>query len=226
MPAWATVSEGFFGHLTAAYPDAVRPDRGTVIHPSVAVPTCPPPAPSAAAAADGTPHTGPFLLATMGLMVPVKNQDFLLNLLARLPQRCRLLLLGDGPERPALERRAAELGVADRVEFLGFLTGDAKYEHLRRAHCFLLPSRQETFSISLLEARLCGLPVIASPVDVPESFYDLRLDIDLERWREAVERWMADPAALQALSEAARRGVEGEYTPNVMSARVLAALRS
>lgn len=226
MPAWATVSEGFFRRLTTTYPDAARKGHGTVIHPSVDVPACPPPAPSEAPATADTPLTMPFLLATMGLMVPVKNQGFLLDLLARLPQRCRLLLLGDGPERPALERRAVDLGVANRVEFLGFLTGRAKYEHLRRAQCFLLPSHQETFSISLLEARLCGLPVLASPVDVPESFCDLRLDLNLERWREAVEGWMANPAGLHDLSQAARRGVEGKYTPNAMAARVLAALRS
>ncbi|MGE5590079.1 MAG: glycosyltransferase family 4 protein [Bacillota bacterium] len=239
MPAWATVSEGFFSHLTSSYPDAAREDRGRVIHPSVDVPPSAASAGPHAAGATASPaiaETGPasgegdaaeapFYLASMGLMVPVKNQRFLLDLLARLPQRCRLLLLGDGPEQPALVRRAAELGVADRVEFLGFLTGEAKYRHLRRAHCFLLPSHQETFSVSLLEARLCGLPVITSRVDVPASFYDLQLDLDVETWREAVEAWLPDSADLQALSQAARRKVEGKYTPDAMAAQILSALR-
>ncbi|MCL5676807.1 MAG: glycosyltransferase, partial [Firmicutes bacterium] len=98
MPAWATVSDGFWDHLVGRYPETFRPERGTVIYPGLDVEQA---LPAGSRSRPGGPSSssaeGPFVLASMGLFVPMKNQGFLLELLARLPERCRLLLLGDGP---------------------------------------------------------------------------------------------------------------------------------
>jgi N-acetyl-alpha-D-glucosaminyl L-malate synthase BshA len=74
----------------------------------------------------------------------------------------RLVLVGDGPEREATEREAAELGVAQDVVFLG----DQEYvaEILPSADVFLLPSEHESFGLAALEAMSCAVPVVGSRV--------------------------------------------------------------
>jgi glycosyltransferase involved in cell wall biosynthesis len=73
----------------------------------------------------------------------------------------RLVIAGDGPERVALERQAAALGVAERVELRGQLTRDELRSLYADADAFVLPSERESFGIAALEARAAGLPVIA-----------------------------------------------------------------
>ncbi|MFQ5844180.1 MAG: glycosyltransferase [Planctomycetota bacterium] len=83
----------------------------------------------------------------------------------------RLLLVGDGPERAAVEGLAAELGVRDRVHFLG---QQGSVERLMRAaDLFLLPSETESFGLAALEAMACGVPPLASDVGgLPELVTD------------------------------------------------------
>lgn len=73
----------------------------------------------------------------------------------------RLVIAGDGPDRTALSRYAAQAGIADRVELPGQLSRDALRALYASAHAFVLPSERESFGIAALEARAAGLPVIA-----------------------------------------------------------------
>jgi glycosyltransferase involved in cell wall biosynthesis len=73
-----------------------------------------------------------------------------------------LAFAGDGPERTNLERRAEELGIADRVRFLGFLNQSQLPSAYRAADLFVLPSLFEPFGLVVNEAMLCGLPVAVS----------------------------------------------------------------
>lgn len=73
----------------------------------------------------------------------------------------RLTILGEGPLRDELRRRAAELGVGEQVSFPGFL--DAPWAWYAGADAFLLPSRWEGMPNAALEALACGVPVIATP---------------------------------------------------------------
>ncbi len=91
------------------------------------------------------------------------------EILARVTKRipARLILIGDGPERPRVQARAEELGVADKVVFLG--RHDSVAELLSCADVFLLPSSKESFGLVALEAMACGAPVVASDVGgIPE----------------------------------------------------------
>jgi N-acetyl-alpha-D-glucosaminyl L-malate synthase BshA len=72
----------------------------------------------------------------------------------------KLLLVGDGPERPRLERMTRELGLYDHVRFLG--KQDAVEEILAVADLFLIPSSNESFGLAALEAMACQVPVISS----------------------------------------------------------------
>jgi glycosyltransferase involved in cell wall biosynthesis len=76
----------------------------------------------------------------------------------------RLTLAGDGPERTALEALARELGVADRVRFLGAVPHDEVPALYAGADAFCLPSFAEGLPTVLIEAMACGLPVVATNV--------------------------------------------------------------
>jgi glycosyltransferase involved in cell wall biosynthesis len=78
--------------------------------------------------------------------------------------RYSLELIGDGTLRPALERRARELGVSDRVRFLGSVPRQQLGAHYRRADLVCMPSLDEPFGAVAVEALMAGTPVVASEV--------------------------------------------------------------
>jgi len=78
-----------------------------------------------------------------------------------------LVVVGDGPLRERAERRAAELGVDDATTFLGYLPErDQVYGTLWECHVYAVPSWYEGFCNAAVEAMGCGLPVVASDIDV------------------------------------------------------------
>jgi len=93
---------------------------------------------------------------------PVKRVTDVVRTFAKLLEErpARLMMVGDGPDRPAAERLARELGVADRIAFLGKLKNPL--EALSIADLFVLPSESESFGLAALEAMACGVPVVAS----------------------------------------------------------------
>lgn len=93
---------------------------------------------------------------------PVKRVEDVVRTFARLVEQrpARLMMVGDGPNRPAAERLARELGLGDKVSFLGKLKNPL--EALSIADLFLLPSESESFGLAALEAMACGVPVVAS----------------------------------------------------------------
>lgn len=74
---------------------------------------------------------------------------------------CRLWLVGDGPERDALEKQVADLGLDDRVTFHGFQSNP--YPYMRAADVIVTPSRYEGFSTVVTEALILGKPVVTTP---------------------------------------------------------------
>lgn len=103
-----------------------------------------------------------YLLA-VGRLVPVKGFDLLLRAFAAagLDPRTRLVIAGDGPERPVLQALAADLGVADRVILPGRLQRPEVVTVMARARALVVPSRIEAFGIVVLEGMRAGRPVVA-----------------------------------------------------------------
>jgi N-acetyl-alpha-D-glucosaminyl L-malate synthase BshA len=139
---------------------------------------------------------------------PVKRIGDVVAIFAEVHRRfpCRLLMIGDGPERSGAERRLRELGLEERVAFPG--KQENFVELLAASDVFLLPSEQESFGLAALEALSCGVPVVASNIGgIPElvehgetgylaptgevgtmAAYVLNLVRDAARWREFSHR--------------------------------------
>jgi len=106
------------------------------------------------------------VLVCIGRLSPEKGQHHLLRAAAELRRRRSdfvVALLGDGWYRPELERLAAELEVGDCVRFLGEVANP--FPLLARSHALVLASEAESFGLVLVEAMVCGVPVLA--VDCP-----------------------------------------------------------
>lgn len=120
------------------------------------------------------------MLLWVGRMVPVKGLDVLLDGFAAsgpVPSSSTLCLVGDGPLREDLVRRAAGLGIASRVRFVGNVTHDALGDWFRAADVTVLPSLSEGSPNVLLESIACGTPFIASAVGGVPEIADTELDV-------------------------------------------------
>lgn len=110
---------------------------------------------------------GRRLVLSVGRFVPIKNMALLVDALARMRQvdaTVHLLLVGEGPERGALEQQAARLGVADAVTFAGYVPQEHMAPYYRAADVFALASEFDNSPNVVLEAMACGVPVIATDV--------------------------------------------------------------
>lgn len=98
-----------------------------------------------------------------GRMVYRKGLSLLLDAIHLIPKekQFQLILVGDGPERPALVKKAFALGLSDRVHFAGKVSYEAMQEFYRKADIFVFPSLRETTGTVLFEAMSNGLPIIA-----------------------------------------------------------------
>jgi len=158
------------------------------------------------------PRGGKSILCVAHLY-PRKNVETLLAAMTRLSHQAVLRVVGIGPDLARLERRARELGLGGRVEFLGHVAFDRLTGEYRRADVFCLPSRQEGFGIVFLEAMAAGLPIVAArAAAVPEVVSDGESGIlvapdSADELATALDRLLSDPEERRRLGEAGRRQV-------------------
>jgi glycosyltransferase involved in cell wall biosynthesis len=151
---------------------------------------------------------------TAGCIAVLRHQkgvDLLLeaapSILRRLPA-ARLAVVGDGPLRPALEARAHDVGIGQRLRFFEFKPPAAR--QLQSLDLFVLPSHWEAFPLALLEAMACGVPQVATAVGgTPEAVGDGATGLlcpagDAETLGEQIASLLADPVRRRAMSEASR----------------------
>lgn len=100
-----------------------------------------------------------LLLATVGALIERKGQAFVIKAMADLP-RARLLLVGKGEDEASLRALAKEVGVADRVHFLGSLAPTMLLPILSAADAMVLPSASEGLANAWIEALACGTPLV------------------------------------------------------------------
>ncbi len=142
---------------------------------------------------------------------PVKRVLDVVEVFLRVRQEipCRLLLVGDGPDRPRVERRCRECDACDSITFIGNLP--LVEEVLVGADLFLLPSETESFGLAALEALSCKVPVVATSVGgLPEVVEHgvngfLHPVGDLDGMAASALELLSDDARRRRFGEAGRR---------------------
>lgn len=160
---------------------------------------------------------GPFkTLMHVSNFRAVKRTGDLIELLALLNRNLptRLVLVGDGPERAVCEARARELGLRDRVAFLGAQT--CFTEHLQQADAFVLTSENESFGLAALEALSCAVPVFGYRVGglasvISEDVGRLVPAFDRAALARALHEVLLDESLRARLGQAARQRAQDHY---------------
>ncbi|NMG75989.1 TIGR03088 family PEP-CTERM/XrtA system glycosyltransferase [Aromatoleum diolicum] len=182
------------------------------------------------------PSDSPFreaglrVIGTAGRLQAIKDPLNLVRAFALLVERepertqqLRLMIVGDGPLRDAVEHEIARNRIGERV----WLTGERRDvpEAMRAMDIFVLPSRAEGISNTILEAMACGLPVIATRVGGnPELVVDGETGMlvpaeDSAALADALAHYLADGELARAHGRAGRQRAEGEFSIDGMVAR-------
>lgn len=156
---------------------------------------------------------GPIIVAC-GRLMPEKGFATLIEAVAQTDPalRARLIILGEGPERPHLESLIARLQMQDRVHLLGFTANP--YAYMRRAALFVLSSRWEGMPGVLIEAMACGAPVVstdcvAGPREVIQTGVNgLLATVDNPKaLTNAIERMLSDPERARQMAQRGQASV-------------------
>lgn len=175
-------------------------------------------------------HRPPFGLF-VGRLVPFKGAADLLEAWADLPGT--LLVVGDGPERASLERRAAQGDLAGRVVFAGVLRDELPaWYHAADVFCLPSRSRIESFGLVQVEAQACGVPVVSTRlgtgVEAVNVHGDTGLTVppgDVQALREALRTLLEEPALRAELGESARERARRRYGRDRMAEETLEVYR-
>jgi phosphatidylinositol alpha-1,6-mannosyltransferase len=162
---------------------------------------------------------GQFFLLSVGRLIPRKNLRWFVGaVMAKLPDRVVLLVLGDGAEREAIQGEVRRLGLEARVRLAGRVPADLRDAAYAGSDLFIMPNRPvegdaEGFGIVNIEAASRGLPVIAAQLEgITEAVIDQANGCvvpagDAEAFLKTIGYYLDHEAERQAFSQRAR-----EYT--------------
>ncbi len=166
---------------------------------------------------DGAP-----VLVTVGHLIARRRHADVLRAVSVLGQRypaLRYSIVGEGPERVALEGLASRLGVADRVDFHGQLAPEPAIDEARRCTLFVMPSTEEAFGVAYIEAMAGGVPAIGcrgepGPEEIAAAGDGMVLvpPGDIERLTQRIDELLSDPQRLLEAGRRARATVAANFT--------------
>lgn len=166
---------------------------------------------------------GEPLLVHVSNLRPVKRPVDCVEILARVLRkgiRTRLVMVGEGSERPKAEQRARDLGIAEHCVFVGEQANIVEY--LSTAEVLLLPSEQESFGLAALEAMACEVPVVASRVGgVPEVVTDGETGFlskvgDVDKMADDAARLLSNEELRRAMGKRARESALARYSTDIV----------
>jgi glycosyltransferase involved in cell wall biosynthesis len=182
---------------------------------------------------DSTPSLAPLVARSkaaghrvvgfVGQLIPRKRLGTLIRAVAQLPEDIALFIVGDGPQRAELEHFTAQIGVANRVTFLGFR--DDRLALMRGFDVFVLPSELEGIPRCLMESMALGTPVVATTIPgcrsliEPGTTGELFEVGDVEGLRSAIDRLLSDQERRQRIAANAREYIRKEFSAAAMSER-------
>lgn len=155
----------------------------------------------------------------------VKRVELVVEIFKRIRSRvrARLVMVGDGPDRPAVERQVDDAGLSEVVDFVGEQQDIVAW--LSVADVFLLPSAQESFGLAALEAMSCEVPVVASRVGgIPEVVTDgvtgfVRAPDDLDGMASCALAVLSDADLRERIGRAAAADVQRRFCTTVVVPR-------
>ena len=165
---------------------------------------------------------GEMVIGTVAGLRAVKDLPTLVRAATGVSAPFRLVIVGEGPERAAIEQAAMMAGIGDRLVMPGFL--DRPYTFMRHFDLLALSSRSEQFPIAVVEAMAAGLPVAAPPVgDVTamvaaENRPYIATHHGEAGLRDAMQALAADPGLRARVGAANRLKAQAEYDEGVMIA--------
>jgi N-acetyl-alpha-D-glucosaminyl L-malate synthase BshA len=160
---------------------------------------------------------GEKILVHLSNFRPVKRIPDVIEIFERVNKKVpsRLLMMGDGPERPAAERMARKKGISDRVVFLGKV--DDVPKKLGVADLMLLPSELESFGLAALEGMACEVPSIATNVGgLPEVIDHEKTGFlapvgDVDMMARCATEILSDEKRLREMSKLARYEAQARF---------------
>jgi glycosyltransferase involved in cell wall biosynthesis len=174
-------------------------------------------------AAFDTPYDAPLALA-LGRLHRAKGLDILIRAAAAIPD-LRVWIAGDGPERENLLRLTQDLGLADRVKFLGWRNDRASL--FKTADLCVYPSREEPFGNVVVEAWACGTPLVTTASTGPRWLVRNGKDAlmtpvdDVEALAAGIRRLLAAPDLRASLAAAGHRRIAEEFSEPAIVARYI-----
>jgi teichuronic acid biosynthesis glycosyltransferase TuaC len=178
---------------------------------------------------------GAVRMVTVAHLVARKRHEVVIRALAQLDptHRPEYLVIGDGPCRAGLERLAADLGVDDRVRFLGQLDNPEAVARAAACDLFVMPGVEEPFGVAFVEAMAAGLPAIGArgeggPEDIAAAGPGMVLvePGDTDGLAAVIERLTTDRSELARLGASARETVTANFTWERCGVETVAAYRA
>ena len=167
----------------------------------------------------------PRLILFVGRFNEQKGARHLLDAFAAMRERTRLRLIGAGPAEAKLRRQAAQLGVANRIEWVPPQAQHALADHYRQAAAVVVPSIEEGLGMVAVEAQLCGAPVVASASGgLTDVIEDGRTGILVPPSAAgplagALDALIGDQGRAAALGAAGRRAALAVFSPDAVASR-------
>jgi glycogen synthase len=152
-------------------------------------------------------------LLHVGSSVGIKNQDLLLRAVARL-ETVELDIVGDGVLRPQLEQLASELGIANRVHFVGSIPYPEMPQYFQRVSLHIITSFNEVVPMATLEAAACGVPTISTRVGVIVDYPEIGITVanDDAALTQAIQTLLEDNECREKLAQSAYQLVQEKFT--------------
>lgn len=163
------------------------------------------------------------IILSMGRMDKGKGFDVLIRAfagLSRIGFPHRLVILGEGPQRAALQQLADELEISEKIEMPGFVPNPMDY--LKKADVFVLSARHESFGMVLIEAMYAGIPVVSTDCAGPAEVLDqgqygvLVAKENPSALTEGIRKLLEDPVLYQHYKQTGQKRVQDFFYPNIM----------
>jgi len=163
-------------------------------------------------------------------LVPEKGVDLLLHAAARLPGMWRLLIAGEGPHKKQLKNIAQQLGIMERVDFIGVIPSNQVPAYIGQLDVLVQPSRtipawKEQFGRVLVEAMACQVPVVGSDSgEIPNVIGGAGFvfpEDDVDSLHKILSQLQRDPSLCEKMGRLGRKRVQEHYTQDKIAAATI-----